>query len=342
MTIGFSTLVVLVGASVLGGACGVMGMFATLRRKALVGDVLAHATLPGVVVAFLVTSQRQLPVLLLGGLASGLAAIAVLGYLARKSPTREDAAMALVLSVMFGAGVALVRFAQNRTPTGAQAGLESFLYGKAAGVLLGDVYFVAGIAVGLLTLVVFSMRELRALCFDPTFSASIGRPVGRLDFALFAGTAILVVVGLSLVGVVMIAALMILPFATARFWSSRFEVLALSSGLLGAAGASGGALASAVMPDLPTGPAIILAGGAMFFVSMLCAPHRGLLAVSVRRWMRRRRWHLREALLELAEGRPVPPRRLGRASRLGLVAGGALTAAGRQWLELFRREEIRG
>ena len=144
--ISYNTLIVLAGGSLLGASAGLVGCFAILRGRALVGDALAHAALPGVCLAFLVAGQRSLPPLLCGALASGLAGIWLIALLRRHTRIKEDAAIGLVLSVFFGVGIALERMIQNQSASGAKAGLDSFLLGKTAGMLLADVYLIAAVS----------------------------------------------------------------------------------------------------------------------------------------------------------------------------------------------------
>src|SRR5688572_26805668 len=111
--IAYNTLVVLCGVSILGASAGLVGTFAVLRRRALTGDALGHAALPGICLAFLITGERRLPVLLLGAFLSGLAGVMVIAALRRYTRIKEDASVGVVLSVFFGAGLALSSFIQQ-------------------------------------------------------------------------------------------------------------------------------------------------------------------------------------------------------------------------------------
>src|SRR5262245_6269447 len=138
-----NTRVVLLGAALLGLASGVVGSFAVLRRRALVGDALAHAALPGLCLAFIFSEQRSLPILLSGALLSGVLGVLVVAALRRWTRVKEDAAIGIVLSVFFGAGIVLANWIQNHMETGAKAGLESYILGKTAGMLAQDVMLIA-------------------------------------------------------------------------------------------------------------------------------------------------------------------------------------------------------
>ncbi len=276
--IAYNTAVVLIGVSLLGACAGPVGSFAVLRRRALTGDALAHAALPGVCLAYLVVGQRSFFALLLGALVSGLLGVLVIAVLRRWTRIKEDAAIGIVLGVFFGAGIVLSRYIQKNVSTGSKAGLDSYLLGKTSQMIAQDVYLIAGAALFcLLTLLLF-YKELKLIAFDPDFGRVQGWPVLLLDLLLMLLLAVTVVIGLPPVGVVMIAALLILPGVTARFWTDRLGVLLILSSVLGALTGWCGALLSALSSALPAGPIIVLCGTGFFLLSALLAPRRGLLA----------------------------------------------------------------
>lgn len=271
----YNTLIVLLGVGLLGAAAGPVGAFAVLRRRALVGDALAHASLPGLCLAFLIAGERSLIALLLGALASGLLGVAVLAWLAKYTRIKEDAAVGVVLSVFFGAGIALSRVVQNTSAAGSKAGLDSYILGKTAGLLLFDVALLAGLAVVCLLVLALLYKELQLLAFDRDFAGVQGWPVARLDLLLLGLIAVVVVTGLPAVGVVMVAALLILPAATARFWTHRLHRLLIISGGIGLLTGVVGTLLTAALPKAPAGPVIVLVGSALFVLSAAAGP-RGL------------------------------------------------------------------
>ena len=139
----YNTLVVAAGVAAVGFAAGVIGCLGVLRRRALVGDAAAHATLIGVALAFLVTGRRDLPVLLLGGFVSAVASLGVLVFLRRWTRTRDDAATAIVLGVSFGLGITLISGITARG-IAQSAGLEQLLLGHTAALTAGSLSDVGG------------------------------------------------------------------------------------------------------------------------------------------------------------------------------------------------------
>jgi manganese/zinc/iron transport system permease protein len=270
------TLLVILGTALLGLAAGIVGVLAMLRRQALLGDVLAHATLPGLALAFLVVASKQIEALLLGAIVSCVAAALTVWILDRWTRLKADARLGLVLGVFFGTGMAVLGSVQD-VPGGGQAGLEAYLFGKPAGMLQRDLVWLSVLASVCLMLVVLCYKEFQLLTFDATFARAQGWPVQFLDVLLLGLVVLVVVIGLPVVGVVMVSAMLILPAATARFWTNRLHVLLLLAGTLGASMGVVGTLISTHIPELPAGPTIILSGTVFFALSLLFGAKRGLL-----------------------------------------------------------------
>lgn len=266
---------VALGSALIGVTGGVIGSFTMLRRQSLLGDALAHAALPGVVLAFMVGGKAP-PLLLLGaGLSGWLGAMTVLAVL-RYTRLSEDAALGTVLSVFFGFGIALLTLVQG-SGDAAQAGLDRFLFGQAATLVAEDVALMAALGAVALGAVGLLYKEFKLLSFDPAYAATLGFPAGRLGTLLTSLAVLAVVVGLQTVGVVLMAAMLVAPPAAARQWTDRLGRMLLLSAGFGALSGVGGALVSASVPNLPTGPVVVVVASAVLLVSLLLAPRRGLL-----------------------------------------------------------------
>lgn len=273
----YNTLLVLAGSGLLGLVSGVVGAFAVLRRRALMGDALSHAALPGLCVAFLIFGERNFLAFLAGAVVSGVLGVLCVSWLRANTRIKEDAAIGMVLSVFFGIGIVLSRMIQNQS-TGRQAGLDSFLLGQTAGMVMQDLVSIIAVAICVLVLLLLLFKEFTVLSFDRDFAAVQGWPTLVLDLLLMGLLVITTVIGLPAVGVVLMAALLIIPGVSARFWTDRLGVLLVLSGAFGLLTGIVGTLASAHLPDLPAGPVIVLTGAAIFIFSMLMAPRRGVLS----------------------------------------------------------------
>ncbi|MEM7717888.1 MAG: metal ABC transporter permease [Pseudomonadota bacterium] len=307
--LGYNATLVTIGAMLLGVAAGVTGTYLFLRKRALVSDAVAHATLPGVGIAFIVMvflgfDGRWLPGLLLGSAVSAFCGLLAVQWLVSRTRLAEDAAIGAVLSVFFAFGIVLLTVIQM-IPTGGQAGLESFLLGSTAGMIFSDAVLIAVGGAAVVALVLLFRRPMTLLSFDPEYATARGMRTGQVDLLMMVLVLAVTVVGLKIVGLIMIVALLIVPAVTARLWSDRAETVVAMAGVLGGASAWIGAAVSASAPDLPTGPLIVLTAFALFVVSIVVAPSRGIMSSFARHRRFQRGVHIRQGLLSLAQGQPI-------------------------------------
>ncbi|WP_371056575.1 metal ABC transporter permease [Rhodosalinus sp. K401] len=344
---GYNAALVAVGAGLLGFSAGSAGSFLFLRKRALVSDAVAHATLPGVGIAFMAMvalggDGRNLAGLLAGSALSAWAGLLALEWMARRTRLSEDAAIGAVLSVFFGIGIVLLTVIQTMG-AGRQAGLEDFLLGATAGMLLSDAMLIAGGGALVLALLWLLRRPLTLVAFDPDYAAAAGYDVRRIDLAAMGLGMAVTVIGLKLVGLVLIVALLIIPPVTARFWTERTNRMVWTAGALGAVSGYVGAAISATAPGLPTGPLIVLTAAALFALSLLFAPARGLASALWRHRRFQHRVHRRQGMLSLARGEVIHDAFTLRVLRAeGLIRpDGVATEAGRAAAAKEARDERR-
>ena len=304
----YNTRIVVLGVGVLGAAAGLIGSFTLLRKRALMGDALSHASLPGIAIAFIVATKlgfdgKTLPILYTGATLSGLLGVGTILWIRNKTRLKEDAALGIVLSVFFGVGAALLGVIQHMERA-SQAGLEEFIYGKTASMGRTDVQMIILASAISISICLLLLKELKLLCFDEGFASSRGFPVVLLDIGLMTAVVLITIVGLRAVGLILMIALMVIPAAAARFWTDRMSLMIFYSVALGGVSSVFGAIISAVFPKLPSGAMIVLVCAFFFFLSMVFGPSRGVLI----RFLRRRRLnrrierqHLLRAIYEIIE-----------------------------------------
>ncbi|WP_152193096.1 metal ABC transporter permease [Georgenia satyanarayanai] len=258
---------VALGVAVLGLLGGTLGTFAVLRRQSLLSDALAHATLPGVVVGFLLTGTTAGSGLLLGAAATAALAAGLVLVVVQRTRVKQDAALALVLSVFFGAGTVLLTYVAGTGASG-QSGLDRFVLGHAASLVTADVRAMAVATAVALAVVALSYKELKLVAFDPAFARAVGYPVRRVEALLTTLLVVAIVVGIQTVGVVLVAALLITPAAAARQWTDRLAAMIVLAALIGALSGVTGAALSATATDLPTGPLVVLVATAVLVLSL--------------------------------------------------------------------------
>jgi manganese/zinc/iron transport system permease protein len=268
---------VVLGSSLLGGAAGGLGAFAFLQRKSLLGDVLAHAALPGIGLAFLLVGSKQFVWLLLGAAVAAWLGALTINAIIRHTRIKQDAALGIVLSTFFGLGIVILTHIQ-KSGSGSQSGLNAFLFGQAAAMGPDDVSIL--VVVGALLLVVMgtAFSKFKLVTFDPGFARAAGIAVGWWQFLLTTMIVMAVVIGLQAVGVVLMAALLVIPAASARQWTDRLGLLIVLASLFGIISGVLGAYFSSLAPRLPTGPFVVVAVSLVFAVSILVAPERGLVS----------------------------------------------------------------
>jgi len=289
---------VALGAAVLGIVAGALGTFALLRRQSLLGDAMSHAALPGVLLAFMLTGSKAPVVLVLGAAVAGVLGTFLLLSITRFSRIKEDAALGIILSVFFGFGLVLLTFLQ-RNPTAAQAGLNSYLFGQAATLLVADVITMAVFGGGALLLLVLFWKEFKLLSFDRDYGSSLGFPMTTLDLLLTTLLVIGIVIGLQAVGVVLMSALIVAPAAAARQWTDRLSVMLVVASVFGAIAGVAGALISSLGSGLSTGPVVVLVISLIVLGSLFFGASRGLAWVWLRQRRNRRRLQTQSVLTNL-------------------------------------------
>ncbi len=268
---------VVIGSILLTASSAVVGTFTFLKKKALVGDAVAHAVLPGICLAFMLAGNKNLLVLIAGAFVTGWLSLVIMDYITHRSKIKEDTAIALVLSVFFGVGILLLTHIQH-TGNAAQTGLQSFLFGKAAALVGTDLMVFGVVALILIATVALFFKELKLIAFDEDFAGSMGLPVRGINLLLTSLTVLAVVTGIQAVGVVLMAAMLITPAAAARFWTHDVLAMVLIAAGLGAFSGLAGAYVSFTAPTMPTGPWIVMIISIIALISFFLAPKRGILA----------------------------------------------------------------
>ena len=245
-----------------------VGVFLMLRRMSLTGDAMAHAILPGAALGYLVAGL-SLGAMTLGGLAAGLLVVALSGVVTRSTVLREDTSLAAFYLLSLAVGVVII------SSQGRNVDLLHVLFGSVLALDGNAVAFLWGVAGVTGVVLALIYRPLVLECLDPGFLRSVSRlsPVAHHGF--LALMVLNLVAGFQALGTLLAVALMILPAASARFWVRELRQMLVLSCLLGALGSAAGLWWSWRL-DLPTGPTIVLALGAVLGVSLRVGP-RGVL-----------------------------------------------------------------
>ena len=264
------------GSVLLGFISGIVGAYATLSKKSLIGDVISHSSLPGVVLAFMIFNSKNTSILLLGALISGLFSVILINIILKNSKLKPDTVFALILSVFFGFGMVLLTYIQ-KTPNANQAGLDRFIFGQASTLLISDIKIILYSSIIILLIIVLFYKELLLFIFDPIYCSSLKISIKLINFIMSFIFVTNIIVGLQSVGIILISSLLIAPSIAARQWTNKFTTLLILSGIFGSVSGFLGTFTSSLISNISTGPTIVLYVSLIIFISIIFSPSRGLL-----------------------------------------------------------------
>lgn len=252
-----SIWIVFIGTALIGISAALVGTFTFLQKKSLIGDAISHSILPGIVLAYILSGERNTLILMLGAFASGWLATQQISWLQRKTKLKSDTIVAATLSIFFATGLALLSYIQGR-PDDGQAGLSDFLFGKIAALNLEDLYLFSIVSVLIIAVTFFRYRVMFSFAFNKEFMISKGFSLRWNDFILNSMTILVVAMGVQAVGVVLMSALLIIPVLTARMLTYKLRSLITLSLIFGTVSSLMGSYISVLGKNIPTGPCIIL------------------------------------------------------------------------------------
>jgi len=260
--------------AIVGLVCGVVGCFVVLRGLAFIGDALAHAVFPGVVLSYLVDKT-----VILGALVFGVITALGIGLLGRNRRVSEDSAIGILFAAFFALGVVLIS-----REVGFRRDVASLLFGNILGISSTDILTTLVLAAVVLGVTLLLLKELTLVAFDSTMARAAGYPVFALDMVLLLLVTTTIVISLQAVGNVLVLALVVTPPATARLLTDRLGRMLVVSPIVGFLSGVVGLLGS-YHADTAAGASIVLASTAFFLAALAGAPRHGLVAG----WIQRRR-----------------------------------------------------
>lgn len=257
----------LIEVVLMGAVTGAIGSYIVLRGLSFIGDALAHAIFPGIVIAFLIGNS-----IFVGALVFGVMTSAGIAFLATNQRVKEDSAIGVLFAGAFALGVVLISSTRNFTRD-----LASFLFGNVLGVTNDDILLSAIAGAIVIALMVLLYKELLITSFDRAAAQAMGLPVFWLDLLLLVMVSLTIVVSLRAVGNILVVAMLVTPAATARLLTDRMPVMiVLSSGIGVLSGVLG--LFISYHNDVAAGGTIVLVATAIFGVVWLLAPRHGWIA----------------------------------------------------------------
>ena len=252
-------------SATVGGVCGLLSCYMTLKGWALMGDAVSHSVLPGVILAYALGLPFSV-----GAFVFGVGSVAAIGFVKQKSRIKEDTVIGLVFTGFFALGLVLV------SKTRSNIDLTHILFGNVLGISLADIQQTILISALVTAVLLLFRRDLLLFCFDPTHARSIGINTGVLHYLLLSVLSLAAVAGLQTVGIILVVAMLVTPGATAYLLTDRFDRmswLAIGSSIL----SSIIGVYTSYWTDSSTAGCIVLVQTGLFVMAFLFAPKHGIL-----------------------------------------------------------------
>ena len=251
-------------SALVGGVCGLLSCYMTLKGWALMGDAVSHAVMPGVVVAYALGLPFSL-----GAFVFGVGSVALIGFVKQKSRIKEDTVIGLVFNGFFALGLVLVSKIKSNID------LMQILFGSPLGISRSDVNQTLIISFIVISILLIFRKDLMLYCFDAKHARSIGINTGILHYLLLTLLSLSAVVGLQTVGIILVVAMLITPGATAYLLTDRFDQMTLLAVISSSFSSILGVYIS-YWSDIETGGSIVLVQTLIFLIAFLFAPRYGI------------------------------------------------------------------
>ncbi len=258
-------------SALIGGVCGLLSCFVTLKGWSLMGDALSHAVVPGVTIAYLAGVPMAL-----GAFTTGLLAAIAMRFVKARTSLREDAVIGVVFTMFFALGVLLI----SLFPAGIS--LKTIVFGNILGISDPDALQVVLISAVTLLILALKWRDLVLFCFDPQQALTLGLNPQVLHLTLLMLLAATAVASMQTVGAVLVVATLVTPGATAYLLTDRFSRMLGIAGALGVGSSFLGAYASYFL-DGSTGGCIVVLQTLCFLAALTFGPKHGLFASRAKR-----------------------------------------------------------
>jgi len=267
---------VVLGITLLGIGSAYVGTFSFLDKKALLGDAISHAVLPGICLGFILAGEKNPVYIVIGAFLSGALATFLSSWLKKNTKLSEDTIIATILSVFFGIGIVMLT-ALQKSGNPEIAGLNSFIFGNAIGISETDLMIYGGLSLTIIAVLTLLLKEFRLMVFDPNYGKAIGFPMEAIRFLFNVLMILAVVIGIQAIGVVLMAALLITPGAAARFWTDRLNPLLILAACFSIISGILGTYISFVLPQMPTGPWVVVFLSLFALLSFMFSPKSGII-----------------------------------------------------------------
>jgi len=271
---------IIFGSILISISSSMVGTFALLQRKSLVGDAIAHATLPGVCLGFVLAGEKNPFVLIIGALFTGWLSLLFIDFVESKTKVKKDAILGITLSTFFALGIMILTYLQHIPNIGNISGLSDYIFGNIVSVNRTDLMAFSAISLLSLIGILVLYKELVIYSFDESFATSVGLKTNVIRFVLSFLTILTIISNMQAIGMILTASMLITPAAAARFWTNKLSsifVLAIAFSIV----SSLFGVWISYHFSIPTGPLIVVFVSTIALLSFLFAPKKGIFS---KRW----------------------------------------------------------
>ena len=247
----------LIGSILVGVMCPLVGAYVVSRNLAFIGDALAHAVLPGMVLGFLVGINPAI-----AAVPTGISVAMLVRTVSRRAGLSADTSIGILFATTFALGLVMLS-----TSDSIKINIEDLLLGQILAISQTGIYISLGIT-AMVILGLFVLHHwLLFASFDPVASQVVGMRANIVDYAFLVMLALVIVIGIQAAGIVLVMAMLVTPAATAYLLVRRFVSMMVVAAALGAVAAVTGLYASYHF-NLPAGPAMALVASGIFVLAV--------------------------------------------------------------------------
>ncbi|GJM78632.1 manganese transport system membrane protein MntD [Paenibacillus sp. HMSSN-139] len=275
---------IILTGTLVAATCGILGCFLILRKMAMVGDAISHSVLPGIAIAFLISSSRDSMLMLIGAAVLGLVTVFLIQAL-QQSGLQSDASIGIVFTALFAVGVILI----SRNASNIDLDLDCVLFGEIAyvqwdtwiwnGYDMGPiaVWMLGGTLLFVLAAILLFYKQFKLCAFDPALAAAVGIPIALFHYLLMGLVSLSTVASFESVGAILVVGMLIIPASAAYLLTDRLSVMLGYSVLIGAISAAGGYYAAKWL-DASIAGSMVTVAGILFLLAFVGSPKHGLIA----------------------------------------------------------------
>jgi len=278
-------LYIILTGSLVAITCGTLGCFLILRKMAMVGDAISHAVLPGIVIAFLISSSRDSFTMLIGAGIIGVLTTFLIEFFHKKGNLQADASIGVTFTWLFALGVILISVFAGEV----DLDQDCVLYGEIAyvpldlwigesGIIYGprSLYISGAVLIVVLLFVIFGYKELYLTTFDASFASAIGISTSLWHYLLMSSVSLTTVASFESVGAILVVALLIAPAATSYLLTENFKFMLIITAFVGVMIATSGYYLATYLNGSIAG-AMSTMSGIFFIIAFLFSPNEGVL-----------------------------------------------------------------